>query len=128
LQSQNYGNFTAKFIPIVPIEKILGIRTEVLRALAKELAQQADWEMQLVENKDIYMEETILHGLLIKHAKMPLEKRLELTTAFVPRINNWAVCDSFCYDVDKKGKPPFVDIYSAIFEIEQLLRYSFWYN
>ncbi|GHT17199.1 hypothetical protein FACS189429_0770 [Bacteroidia bacterium] len=27
------------------------------------------------------------------------------TLAFVPRIDNWAVCDSFCFDVKKQEKP-----------------------
>jgi 3-methyladenine DNA glycosylase AlkD len=97
--------FSAKLIPNVPSERILGIRTGALRTLAKELARRADWETLLADDEDVYLEETTLRGLIINYAKMPLEKRLELTAAFVPRIDNWAVCDSFCYDVKKNEKP-----------------------
>jgi 3-methyladenine DNA glycosylase AlkD len=42
------------------------------------------------------MEEVMLQGLVIGCAKTDTEERLALVTGFVPRIDNWAVCDSVC--------------------------------
>jgi 3-methyladenine DNA glycosylase AlkD len=107
LSEPKLRDFTAKLTPNISIDSILGIRVGTLRTLAKQMARQADWETQLAENEDVYMEETMLRGFIINYAKMPFEKRLELTAAFVPRIDNWAVCDTFCYDVKAQEKPLF---------------------
>ncbi len=50
------------------------------------------------ENLDppIYYEEILLQGLVIGCAKMPFDELLSRTAAFVPLIDNWAVCDTFC--------------------------------
>ena len=41
-------------------------------------------------------EEIMLRGFLIGYAKAPLPVILDQITQFLPRINNWSVCDSFC--------------------------------
>ena len=43
-------------------------------------------------------EENILQALVIANAKMDTDERLIFTKEFVPKINNWAVCDIFCGD------------------------------
>ena len=43
-------------------------------------------------------EENILQALVISNAKMDTDERLAFTKEFVPKINNWAVCDIFCGD------------------------------
>ncbi|MDD5922036.1 MAG: DNA alkylation repair protein, partial [Eubacteriales bacterium] len=35
-------------------------------------------------------------GMLIGYADLAAEERLELIREFVPKIDNWSVCDSFC--------------------------------
>ena len=42
-----------------------------------------------------YLEECLLQGLVTAGAKMDLPERLERVVRFVPRIDNWAVCDVF---------------------------------
>ena len=34
--------------------------------------------------------------MIIGYIKVPLDAKLELIRQFVPKINNWSVCDSFC--------------------------------
>ena len=49
----------------------------------------------------------MLRGMIIGLAKMELEERMKYVAMFIPRINNWAVCDIFCGELKtavKKGK------------------------
>lgn len=95
LADADYQKFTAALIP--NINNILGIRLPQLRQLAKEIAK-GDWRayLELAEPPYEWFEETMLHGMIIGHVKTDLEDRLKLITDFVPLINNWSVCDSFC--------------------------------
>ncbi|MCL1868716.1 MAG: DNA alkylation repair protein [Paludibacter sp.] len=97
--------FNAKLIPNIDSNRILGIRLNVLRTMAKEIVKKTDWQAYLAENEDVYIEETFIRGYIINYAKISIEQRLMLTSAFVPRIDNWAVCDSFCFKVKNNEKP-----------------------
>ena len=75
--------------------EILGVQTPALRALAKEIRRQ-DWREALAHQlTDDTYEELAIQGYLIATAPMDLRERLQLIAAFVPKIDNWATCDSF---------------------------------
>lgn len=44
-----------------------------------------------------YFEERMLRGMVIGYAPCPIAEKLEHAARFVPSIDNWAVCDSFCW-------------------------------
>lgn len=92
LAEEDYQQFSAKLSP--GIENILGVRLPQLRRLAKEMLQE-DWRSYLAA-EPYYFEERMLQGMIIGVAKIPVEERLEWIARFVPRINSWSVCDSFC--------------------------------
>ncbi len=93
LADPGYREFHSKLLP--GIDNILGVRVPALRKLAKEIAR-GDWEAFLLENNREWYEKDMLQGLVIGCAKVDFEKRLALIQEFLPRINNWAVCDVFC--------------------------------
>ena len=93
MQELKYQEFQKKLIP--NCDKILGVRSPELRKLAKEICK-GDWRTFLAENDREYYENDLLQGFVTAQAKMDYEERLERIRAFVPRINNWAVCDGFC--------------------------------
>lgn len=74
---------------------IVGVRVPVLRDYAKELSK-GNFRNYLDNAKDDYYEETMLQGMIIGLSKMELEERLNYIKKFVPKIDNWAVCDVFC--------------------------------
>lgn len=88
-----YREFHMRLVP--GLTDMLGVRSPALRALAKEVAA-GDWESYLSQEAchDTY-EETMLHGMVIGAAKLPLSRRLTEIKAFVPVISNWALCDGF---------------------------------
>lgn len=84
-QDLQYKAFHKKLIPTVDEDKIIGVRIPVLRKIAKKLADNDfPWD---------YYEEIMLHGFYIGYAKLSFDERLSLLDAFVPEIDNWAVCD-----------------------------------
>lgn len=93
LADKKYKEFHSGLCPNT--NNIVGVRVPVLRNYAKELAK-GDFRTYLANAKDEYYEEVMLQGMVIGLAKMELEERLEYITKFVPKIDNWAVCDVSC--------------------------------
>lgn len=88
-----YAAFSSALVP--GAQAMLGVRLPLLRKLAAEIAR-GDWRAYLAEGEDRYFEETMLRGMIIGRARGPLSEMLSLAADFVPRIDNWSVCDSFC--------------------------------
>lgn len=79
------------------VDHILGVRVPDVRALAKETAADPKWEMYLSELEHYYMEERMLHGMILGHVKtLSVEERLQKLHDFIPLINSWSVCDTVC--------------------------------
>lgn len=98
-----YRDFSASLTP--GAGKMIGVRIPQLRTLAREIAR-GDWRTWLAEAEDEYFEEKMLQGLVISYAKCPPEEKLRLTARFVPKIDNWAVCDCFCWRLKAAERAP----------------------
>jgi len=99
-----YRDFSIGLLP--GVENLLGVRIPALRRLARGLARE-DWR-GLLEHPmpEPYFEETMLRGFLIAYGDMPLDERFARIGDFVPEINNWSVCDSFCASLKQARKHP----------------------
>lgn len=97
LSEPSYQQFSARLIPNVKAERIRGVRLPHLRKLAKEIVK-GDWRAYLEEKSEVEktFEETMLRGLVIGYAKMEWKERHRWICDFLPQIDNWSVCDSFC--------------------------------
>lgn len=93
LADSKYKEFHSALCP--GTDNIVGVRVPVLRNYAKELAK-GDFRNYLSNAKDYYYEEVMLQGMVIGIAKMEYKERIEYICKFVPKIDNWAVCDVFC--------------------------------
>ncbi len=84
-QDLKYKDFHKKLVPTVDEDKIIGVRLPQLRKIAKRLeSNNFEWD---------YYEEIMLHGFYIGYEKMSYQARIRLLDAFIPYIDNWAVCD-----------------------------------
>ena len=95
LADKKYKEFHKGLCP--GTENILGVRVPILRDYAKKLAKEYEIK-ELLENIDNeYYEEIMLQGMLIGLEKdKDIQNILKDIEAFVPKIDNWAVCDVFC--------------------------------
>ena len=102
LQDKEYRDFTAKLIPNVDKEKIIGIRVPILRKFAKEFYKDKlaveDFFSALPHH---YYEENLLHSFLIEQIK-DFQSAVEYTETFLPFVDNWAVCDTFSPKIFQK--------------------------
>ncbi|MBK5261336.1 MAG: DNA alkylation repair protein [Peptostreptococcaceae bacterium] len=88
-----YKLFHEKLVP--GAQNVRGVRSPIIKQLAKEIAKE-DCYCFLEERSFEYYEEKMLYGLVIGNLKLPFEKVARHIIEFVPAIDNWAVCDSFC--------------------------------
>ncbi len=85
-QDNEYKNFTKKLLPTVEEDRIIGVRIPILRKIAKKLTNEVyDW---------YYFEEIMIHGFQIGYSTSEFENKLKSLDEFVPKIDNWSVCDS----------------------------------
>lgn len=90
LSEENYKDFQYKLVPNA--KNILGVRVPILRKIAKGIAK-ANWKDFLEkQNRESY-EELLLEGYVIGYAKMDIDEALAYLEKFIPKINNWAICD-----------------------------------
>ena len=90
--SEKLKDFSAKLLPGTERERILGVKVPELRKLAKEIANSGDYR-GFLEEKHYYLEETLLHGLILGYAKLTTEALIEEIEKFLPQADNWMVTD-----------------------------------
>jgi len=104
MQDLEYKSFHSKLIPTVPTDKIIGIRTPLLRKFAKEFSKTDESAKFLESLPHKYYEENNLHTFIIQEIK-DYSEAISRTETFLPFIDNWATCDSFTPKVFKQNKP-----------------------
>ncbi|MEA4895857.1 MAG: DNA alkylation repair protein [Oscillospiraceae bacterium] len=93
LADPKYRKFLSSLIP--GTDNILGVRSPDIKKLAKMLSKD-DWRSYFDQNRDIYYEETLLEGSVIGLLKEDIGFVLSEARRYIPKITNWALCDSFC--------------------------------
>lgn len=106
VREKNFQIFQQKLIP--GIKTILGVRIPWMKSVAKQIAK-GNWKHFLEQAEENSFEEIMIQGFVIAFAKTDSDTLLELTKEFIPKIDNWAVCDCFCSALKgvKKAKEPF---------------------
>lgn len=103
LREPELAKFNEKLCPDTK-KKMLGIRVPLLRKLAQKIVKEYDWKAFLKQADEKCFEEVLLQGLVIGYAKMELDEKLEYTKWFVPKIDSWAISDTFCPTLKIKPK------------------------
>ena len=132
LQDKSYQAFQSKLMPTLPAEKVIGVRTPVLRKLAKQLVGTPQAEAFLRSLPHEYYEENNLHAFLLENIR-DYDTALAETEKFLPCIDNWATCDCFCPKVFAKHKAELLgpirrwldsgEVYTVRYGMEMLMRY-----
>lgn len=94
LADDDYRRFSSRLLP--GVDNLLGVRLPRLREMARALAREAGATALSGLLSDETFEEVMLQGMVIGYLDLPIAERLSRIAAFVPKIDNWSVCDSFC--------------------------------
>ncbi len=91
------AEFNKKICPDTKKE-IIGIKVPELRKIAKSIVKNGkyiDYLNKAINLNDKYFEEIIIQGLIIGYSKMDLEDKFLYTKMFIPKIDSWAISDTF---------------------------------
>lgn len=105
MSDAEYQEFSASLIPVSGRGTLLGVRLPALRTYAKELAK-GDWKSELSHQEDLYFEETMLRGMILGYACRDIRELFDGLEDFIPRVQNWSVCDSVCSGLKLAGAYP----------------------
>lgn len=92
LADEKYKNFSSSLIPNK--NNLIGVRIPILRKLANRIIKE-DYSSYLNFAPD-FLEEELLQAIISAKVKTNLKEKLKLVKEFIPKIDNWSVCDTFC--------------------------------
>ena len=93
LAEPDYRRFASSLLP--GCTNLLGVRLPALRKIAVRLAGEEPMAY-LQYGPESSFEAVMLKGLLIGHLNADIDAVLAAAAAFIPKITNWSLCDSFC--------------------------------
>jgi len=112
MQDLKYKKFNSDLCPNV--DNIIGVRIPDLRKYAKELYKNN--KLNQIKIEDHYYEEIMIQGMIIGfQTKENIENVIQQIKQFVPKINSWAVCDTFSAGLKITKKYP-----KEMFEVVKL--------
>ena len=103
LQDKAYADFQYTLTPTVSRELFIGVRVPKLRKLAKIYIKEKEATEFMQTLPHQYYDENMLHGLLISEIK-DYGECVAAVDAFLPYVDNWAVCDTMSPKVFKEQK------------------------
>ncbi len=104
-----------RVVNALPERCVIGLHSPEIRAVAKQLSRDGGEVVmpdgthrfcangaevirafEAVQSECLCYEETVIWGYLINLEKCLLDERLAMLGRYVPVLDNWAVCDSYC--------------------------------
>lgn len=100
LTDERYREGHLRVVNALPQRRVMGLHTPEIKQAAKRLSCEGGGEyiarFEQVSSDVLVYEETVIWGYLINRHKCTLEERLTMLRCYIPVLDNWAVCDSFC--------------------------------
>lgn len=128
----SYRDFQSALMPTVDKERIIGVRTPLLRAFARTVYGKNECKDFLSTLPHTYYEEDNLHAFLIELTK-DFDECIEKLNTFLPYVDNWATCDSMNPKVFKREHARLLphiygwlkseDTYTVRFAIKMLMQH-----
>lgn len=103
---EHYRRFNEVLTPGVE-NRSIGVRMPALRAAARTILRgDPEGFLDASLSSDVH-ELRLLHAIVLAQYKCTFENRIARLAAFVPTLDNWAVCDTLCNDL--KPRPEQLD-------------------
>jgi len=130
LRDEKYADFQAKLTPTIDRELFIGVRVPKVKELAKSMVKDGSYKDFINDLPHKYYDENMLHSCILTIAK---DTSFDSVEAFLPYVDNWAVCDTLKPNVFKKMKPELLEhidkwvkddkVYTIRFGIEMLMNF-----
>jgi 3-methyladenine DNA glycosylase AlkD len=130
MRDEKYRDFTARLIPNISKETIIGVRLPNIRSLSKELIKSGEYVDFINTLPHTYFEEYHLHSFIISSIS-DVDLCISEIEKLLPHIDNWSVCDSLRPKIFAKNKEKALDFikkslkseetYTKRFAIEMLM-------
>ncbi|MBR2331790.1 MAG: hypothetical protein IKA38_04820 [Alistipes sp.] len=104
-----------RVVNALPERRVVGLHSPEIKQVAKQLTREGGEVVmpdgthricaggaevirafEAVPSESLCYEETVVWGYLINLEKCSLDERLAMLGRYVPVLDNWAVCDSYC--------------------------------
>lgn len=92
LKDQKYKDFQSSLIPNIKKDYIIGVKTNDLKSIAKEIYDSDSTNVFINELPHKYFEENQLHAFLISKEKN-FDICIKEVNKFLNYVDNWATCD-----------------------------------
>ena len=115
LTDARYREGHLRVVNALPERRVLGLHSPEIKQVAKLLSREGGKAVmpdgthricangaevirafEAVPSESLCYEETVIWGYLINLEKCSLDERLAMLLRYVPVLDNWAVCDSYC--------------------------------
>ena len=101
-QDVKYRDFQSKLTPTIEANTAIGVRTPVLRKLAKYYSKRQDVDDFLADLPHKYFDENQLHAFILSEIK-DFDECIGKLERFLPFVDNWATCDQMSPKCFKKN-------------------------
>ncbi len=115
LTDARYREGHLRVVNALPERRVVGLHSPEIKKVAKQLSRDGGEVVmsdgthhicangtevirafEVVPSESLCYEETVIWGYLINLEKCSLDERLAMLGHYVPVLDNWAVCDSYC--------------------------------
>ena len=115
LTDARYREGHLRVVNALPERRVMGLHSPEIKQVAKQLSREGGEVVmpdgvhqncangvevirafEAVPSEYLCYEESVIWGYLINFMKCSLDERLAMLGRYVPVLDNWAVCDSYC--------------------------------
>jgi 3-methyladenine DNA glycosylase AlkD len=132
VQDAAYRNFNSSLIPNISDEKFIGVRTPILKQMAKDIIKSGMAEDFVAQLPHKYFEENQLHAFILSDIH-DFDTAIHKIEKFLPFVDNWATCDQMsprCFAKNREALLIYIkkwikskDVYVVRFAVLNLMRY-----
>lgn len=114
LTDERYRRGHVRIINALSGRRIMGLHVPEMKKLARDLSHREDvWKLldgfekrHKVDRFSLCYEETVVWGLVINALKCTPQERWRLLQGYIPVLDNWGVCDTFCCNTKWASRLP----------------------
>ena len=129
-RDEKYRQFQIKLVPSIDPNTIIGVRTPAMRAIAKDVYRNGDWEAFLDEAPHRYYEEKLVHFFIVAMIR-DFDECVARVEEFLPYVDCWPISDQAtptCFKKHHEQLLPYIrkwmdsdHVYTARFGMRMLM-------